>query len=78
LAINILVICDITIPSSNPTPNEINPIINVSINNITIAPGETISSVEGEITFTVYYGATVRPYEEPKFDVDLGRDNLFN
>ncbi|MBE5935122.1 MAG: hypothetical protein E7262_04955 [Lachnospiraceae bacterium] len=50
----------------------------VSINNITIAPGETISSVEGEITFTVYYGATVRPYEEPKFDVDLGRDNLFN
>ena len=33
-AIKILVICDTTIPKSNPTPNEISPMINVSINSI--------------------------------------------
>ena len=49
----------------------------VTIETIDINPSEDIKSVEGSVVFTLYYGATERPYEEPKFDVDIGKKNMF-
>ena len=48
-----------------------------SISSINIGISEEITSVEGDVSFTVYYGGTERAYEEPKFDVDTGKKNLF-
>ena len=49
-----------------------------SITTLNIEPSKEIKSYEGEIQFTVYYGGTTREYEEPKFDVDTGKKDMFN
>ena len=50
----------------------------VSISTINIELSDEITSVEGEVTFTAYYGANEREYDVPKFDVDSGKKSLFN
>ncbi len=48
-----------------------------SISSINMDISKEINSVEGKVTFTVYYGGKTREYEIPKFDVDTGKKSLF-